>query len=132
MRLPRFYAKIISVVCAVAIAIAGFVFVPSGHVEAAEPDWSTIDWAGDGAGGGAYSNKYKFYSEDGSLVNIQKPDFASKPGLYVSFGGVVSDCSLDGYDIQGAGIIVHLDNFTKKVTEFTVTQGNKESTCYVY
>ena len=132
MRLPRFYAKIISVVCAVAIAIASFVFVPSGHVEAAEPDWSTIDWAGDGAGGGAYSNKYKFYSEDGSLVNIQKPDFASKPGLYVSFGGVVSDCSLDGYDIQGAGIIVHLDNFTKKVTEFTVTQGNKESTCYVY
>lgn len=132
MRLPRFYAKIISVVCAVAIAIAGFAFMPSSNVEAAEPDWSTIDWAGDGAGGGAYSNKYKFYSEDGSLVNIQKPGFASKPGLYVTFGGVISDCSLDGYDIQGAGIILHLDNFTKKVTEFTVTQGNKESTCYVY
>ena len=132
MRLPRFYAKIISVICALAIAIAGLAFVPSGNIKAAEPDWGTIDWAGDGAGGGTYSNKYKFYSPDGNLVNIQQPGFASKPGFYVTFPVGISACSLDGYDIQGAGIILHLDNFTKKVTEFTVTYGDTTSTCYAY
>ena len=34
--------------------------------------------------------------------------------------------------VQGAGIILHLDNFTKKVTEFTVTYRDSTSTCYVF
>ncbi len=130
--MPRFYLKIVSIVCAVAMVTASFVYTPTFEAKADAPDWNTIEWAGDGAGGGAYSNKYKFYSEDGSLVNIQQPGFATKPGMYVTFGGVISECSLSGYDIQGAGIIIHLDNFTKRVTEFTVTQGGKNSTCYVY
>ena len=132
MRLPRFYAKIFSVICALAIAIASLAFVPSSSIEAAEPDWSTIEWAGNGAGNAAYTNKYKFYSEDGSLVNIQLPGFATKPGFYVTFPSDINSCSLSGYDIQGAGIIIHIENFTKKVTEFTVTQGGATSTCYVY
>ncbi len=125
-------SKFTAWICVLTIAIASFIYVPAQKVEADAPDWSSIEWAGDGVGGGTYSNKYKFYSADGNLVNIQKPGFASKPGLFARFSGDITGCSLSGYDTQGNGIIMHLDNFTKKVTEFTVSRGGDTSTCYVY
>ncbi|MCR5703147.1 MAG: CotH kinase family protein, partial [Eubacterium sp.] len=124
--------KIISVVLALAMVITGLQYSPSTTVSAAAPDWSTIEWAGDGAGGGTYSNKYKFSGTNASLVNIQKPGFAEEPGFYVTFPAGISDCSLSGYAVQGAGIIIYLSNFTQQVTEFTVTQGGNVETCYVY
>ena len=37
-------------------------------------DWDGYDWIGDGAGGGAYSNKYKLAADgDQGVVNIQHP-----------------------------------------------------------
>ena len=99
-------------------------------------NWDSYDYAGDGAGGGAYSNKYKFYSngEKVSLVNIQTPGFASEAGLYVTFPAGISSCSLNNnsYVVQGAGICLYLSAFTKKETEFTVTDANGTYKCVVY
>lgn len=131
MKLSKFNKKMVAYVCAIAMVVAGIVYTPATDVKAAAPDWSTISYAGDGAGGGAYANKYKFYAEDGNLVNIQKPGFADEAGFYVTFPTGISECSVNGA-IQGAGIVIYLSNFTKKVTEFTVTYAGGTSTCYVY
>lgn len=99
-------------------------------------NWNSYDFAGDGAGGGKYSNKYKFYSNDKkvNLVNIQKPGFASAAGLYVTFPAGISSCSLNNgnYVIDGAGICLYLSAFTKKETEFTVTDALGTYKCVVY
>ncbi len=130
----RRFKKIIAVVCAIAMVVTSVTVYRSADVKAAEPDWSTITWAGDGAEGGALANTYKFYSAEGELVNIQKPDFANGSSFYVTFPAVISECSLgtENYDIQGAGIAIHVNVFVKKVTEFTVTYAGGVSTCYVY
>lgn len=98
-------------------------------------NWSGISYAGDGAGGGTYSNKYKFYcaNDKVSLVNIQN-GFETEPGLYVTFPTGISSCSLgtDAYYIQGAGILLHLSAFTLQETQFTVTDATGTYTCYVY
>ncbi|MBQ7438971.1 MAG: hypothetical protein IJ548_03465, partial [Paludibacteraceae bacterium] len=74
-------------------------------------DWSGYDWIGDGAGGGAYSNKYKLAPDgDQGVVNIQHPGFASADGIYTTFTGAVTACDLGAgnYDAQGGGLILHL------------------------
>ncbi len=99
-------------------------------------NWSSVDYAGDGAGGGSYGNKYKFYcaTEKVSLVNIQQPGFGTKPGLYVTFPAAITECSLgtENYAKDGAGILLYIDSFTKKETQFTVTYAGGQATCYVY
>ncbi len=89
-------------------------------------DWGSYDWVGDGAGGGAYSNKYKVAVGDGqSVVNIQKPDWAAEAGIYTTFPAGISSCSLgDGkYATAGAGMVLYLSAFTQKETEVTVVHG---------
>ena len=98
-------------------------------------DWSGYDFLGDGAGGGAYSNKYKVAPAEGqSVVNIQKPGWASEAGIYTSgFGGAISSCSLgDKCAIDGGGIVLYLSAFTAQETEVTVVaaQGSKTFTVY--
>jgi len=90
-------------------------------------DWSKIDYLGDGAGGGTYANKYKFYTADAdaTVANVQHPDFATADGIYVSFAdaafnAVEGNGSALTYDQQGAGILIHLTNFTAKETEVKV------------
>lgn len=97
-------------------------------------DWSGISYAGDGAGGGSYSNKYKFYCENSnvSLVNIQE-SFGTEAGLYVTFPSGLSSSTLGGYAIQGAGALFYLSALTAKETKFTVIDGGgTRYTCYVY
>lgn len=98
-------------------------------------DWSSLEYAGDGAGGGLYSNKYKFYCENAEvkLVNIQNP-FSTADGLYVTCPAGISSSSLGNgnYDIQGAGILLHLSAFTAKETKFTITDAAGTYQCYVY
>lgn len=98
-------------------------------------DWSSYEWLGDGAGGGAYSNKYKVAPAEGqNVVNIQKPGWANEPGIYTSdFGGAISSCTLgDKCAIDGGGIVLYLSAFTAKETEVTVVaaQGSKTFTVY--
>lgn len=97
-------------------------------------DWDSIGYLGDGAGGGKYSNKYKFYCPETGVgvVNVQRPGFASEDGIYATFPSAISSSSLSSYDVQGAGIILGLSNFTAKETQFTVTSGGKSYTCWVY
>ena len=80
-------------------------------------DWSGYEYLGDGAGGGAYSNKYKLAPAAGQgVVNIQRPGWATADGIYTTFPAGVSACSLGvgNYDIDGAGVILHLSAFTAK------------------
>ena len=98
-------------------------------------DWNSIDFLGDGAGGGAYSNKYKVAVGEGqSVVNIQKPGWAAEAGIYTTFPAGISSCSLgDGnYAIDGAGIVLYLSAFTAQVTEVTVVDALGSYTFYVY
>lgn len=136
MKLNKTMKKVWAYVCVVAMVVSSLTFYNNTAVKAAAPDWSTVDYAGDGAGGGKYTDKYKFYCEDSrvNLVNIQKPGFATVDSFYVTFPAAITSSSLgEGkYDPQGAGIAIHLDAFTAQETEFTVTDALGTYTCYVY
>ncbi len=98
-------------------------------------DWSGYEYLGDGAGGGAYSNKYKLAPAAGQgVVNIQRPGWATADGIYTTFPAGVSECSLGvgNYDIDGAGVILHLSAFTAKETEVTVKHGTGTCVFTVY
>ena len=116
--------KLLTIFALLCVSVAGFAI-----------DWSGYEWLGDGAGGGAYSNKYKVAPAEGqSVVNIQQPGFANAPGIYTSFPAGVSDCSLGAgnYAIQGAGIILYVSAFTAQETEVTVTHGTGTAVFTVY
>lgn len=104
-------------------------------------DWSSIKWAGDGAGGGAFANKYKVATPEGvSLVNIQKPGFATEAGFYITFpdaafGEVRINGEKTNYAFEGAGICLYVSNFTAKETEVQVMNLDNSAvrwTLYVY
>ena len=98
-------------------------------------DWSTIAWLGDGAGGGAYANKYKVDAAFGqTVVNIQHPGFAAEDGIYTNFPAGVESCTLpEGkYVIEGAGMVLYLSAFTQKETAVTVTAGGVDYAFKVY
>lgn len=98
-------------------------------------DWSSYEWLGDGAGGGAYSNKYKVAPAEGqNVVNIQQPGWAAEPGIYTNgFGGAISSCSLgDKCAIDGGGIVLYLSAFTAQETEVTVVAAEGSKTFTVY
>lgn len=96
-------------------------------------DWSTIEFLGDGAGGGKYANKYKVSEAEGlAVVNIQHPGFASEDGIYVNVPAGITACSVKS-DIQGAGVLLHLSAFTAQETTVTITYGaNLTCTFWVY
>ena len=90
-------------------------------------DWSSIPFLGDGAGDGAYANKYKVEAAFGqTVVNIQQPGFAEAPGIYTNFPAGISSCSLNegDYVIDGAGMILYLSAFTAKETAVSVVAGS--------
>lgn len=90
-------------------------------------DWSTIPFLTDGAGDGAYANKYKVEAAFGqNVINIQQPGFADAPGIYTNFPAGVTSCSLPegGYVIDGAGMILYLSAFTAKETSVSVVAGS--------
>ena len=98
-------------------------------------DWSGYEYLGDGAGGGAYSNKYKLAPGEGQgVVNIQHPGWATADGIYTTFPAGVTECSLGAgnFDSYGAGMILHLSAFTAKETEVTVTHGTGTCVFTVY
>ena len=95
-------------------------------------DWSTYEFLGDGAGGGAYSNKYKVSAADGlSVVNIQQPGFTDQPSIYATVPAGISDCNVSSA-IQGAGIALHLSAFTAQETAVTINYAGGSCTFWVY
>ena len=98
-------------------------------------DWSGYAWIGNGSGNAAYTEKFKMTLAEGqSVVNIQQPGFATAPGIYTTFPAGISACSLPAgsYDIQGAGMILHVAAFTAQETEVTVTHGTGVAVFTVY
>ena len=106
--------------------IFSFIAIISFSLMSYATDWSSIEWLADGAGDGAYANKYKVEKAFGqNVINIQKPGFAAAPGIYTNFPAGISSCSLDaaGYVIDGAGMILYLSAFTAKETAVSVEAG---------
>jgi len=98
-------------------------------------DWSSIAYLADGAGDGAYANKYKVAAAFGqNVINIQQPGFAAAPGIYTNFPAGIDACSLPQgkYVIEGAGMVLYLSAFTQKETPVTVTAGGVEYAFKVY
>ena len=100
-------------------------------------DWSTYEFLGDGAGGGAYSNKYKVAKVDGmNVANIQAPggNLGTTPGIYVSFDGIgaIVNCDLESYNAEGGGMIMHLSSFTSQETKVTVNCALGSKVFWVY
>lgn len=90
-------------------------------------NWDAIEWLGDGAGGGAYANKYKVAAAFGqTVVNVQHPGFAAEDGIYTNFPAGIESCTLPAgkYVIEGAGMVLYLSAFTQKETEVTVVAGS--------
>ncbi len=95
-------------------------------------DWSTYDFLGDGAGGGAYSNKYKVSAAEGlSVVNIQQPAFTTEPSIYATVPAGILDCNVSSA-IQGAGIALHLSAFTAQETAVTINYAGGSCNFWVY
>ena len=100
-------------------------------------DWSTYEFLGDGAGEGAYSNKYKVAKVDGmNVANIQAPggNLGTTPGIYVSFEGIgaIVNCDLKSYKAEGGGMIMHLSSFTSQETKVTVNCALGSKVFWVY
>ena len=98
-------------------------------------DWSAIAWLADGAGEGAYANKYKVEAAFGqNVINIQKPGFAAEAGIYTNFPAGISSCDLPTgkYVIEGAGMVMYLSAFTAKETKVSVEAGGVTYDCKVF
>lgn len=92
-------------------------------------DWSTHAWIG--STDANFNNKFKCSTTDG-LVNIQHPGFSSEIGIYMTFPAAGIECNLSGYDVQGAGMVMHLSSFTAQETEVTVNYAGGTRTFWVY
>lgn len=95
-------------------------------------NWAALGWIGNGSGDAANTDKWKM-AEHG-YVNIQTPGFASEASIYAEFAAPIVYCSLGegNYDIQGAGLCMHLSAFTAEVTEVLVIGNHIQSIFYVY
>ncbi len=83
-------------------------------------NWDAFSWV-EGS-----DNKIKVAKAAGqSVINIQKPGWATESGIYTTFGAGISSCSLpEGkYAIDGAGMVLYLSAFTLRETEVTVIAG---------
>jgi len=97
-------------------------------------NWAAIDWVGNGSGNNDYTNKFKVSLPNNvSVVNIQS-SFGTEAGIYLTFPDGVSACDFgDGnYAIQGAGMLLYVSKFTKKVTTVNVTAVNEYEVLVYY
>ncbi len=60
--------------------------------------------------------------------------FAKAPGIYTTLPAGIISCSLpaSAYDVQGAGMILHVAYFTAQETEITVVHGTGTAVFTVY
>ena len=99
-------------------------------------NWDAIEFLG--TTDATYANQFKLCQADGEhpgVVNIQQPGFATEIGIYVTFpSAAFGTISLDAsqYDVQGAGMILHLSAFTALETEVSVVCESKEYIFTVY
>ena len=100
-------------------------------------DWSKVDFLV-----GTPEEQYKAIAVSGSvqeIVNVQKPGFATEEGIYISFdnadfGNMTVDGEALSKDVDGAGIVAHLSNFTNMYSTVVVynSDGSQKGVIYVY
>lgn len=110
------------------VIIKGFTLVYEAG-DAPEPacKWDEIAFLGNGSGVAAYTDRFKVCTGDPAptaVVNIQSPDWATEPGIYLNFPsaewGAIS-LAEDQYKIQGAGILLYVSAFLYDAeTEVTI------------
>lgn len=89
--------------------------------------WDEIAFLGNGSGVAAYTDRFKVCTGDPAptaVVNIQSPDWAAEPGIYLNFPsaawGAIS-LAEDQYKTQGAGILLYVSAFLYDAeTEVTI------------
>ena len=114
--------------------------VKADQSAAASYDYSSAEWIGDGAGGGKYSNKYKLVKIKGveNIVNIQKPGFATADGIYMGLASsdvkkvTVNGTETSEYDMQGAGMLLHLAAMTEKYNDILIYNSKGEAFAELY
>ncbi len=83
-----------------------------------------------------YNSTYKVCAGEGiqEIVNIQKPGFATAPGIYVVVPAGITDCSLGegNFDVQGGGVVLHIDAFTEEYTDVTINYATGDGFLTVY
>ena len=92
-------------------------------------DWSTIDWIT--STNAIYNQQFKCSTTEGLDV-IQHPGFASEIGIYMTFPAAGIECNLTSYDVQGAGMIMHLSSFSAQETKVVVNYAGGSRTFWVY
>ena len=109
------------------------------EIAAAGCDWDNLAFIADGATGAdqTYANQFKICVGDPApgIDIIQNPGWATAPGIYITFpSAAFGNISLaEGqYDIQGAGMLLHVAAFTLLETEVTIVCDNNDYIFTVY
>lgn len=100
-------------------------------------NWASADFLA-----GMTEGQYKVIAASGDvqeIVNIQQPGFATAQGIYITFsnadfGNMTVDGKALSKDVEGAGVLAHLSNFTKMYSTVVVYNGDgsQKAVLYVY
>ena len=145
MNISKRKQGILAIICTIAMIVTSITVynpreVKAGQSDAASYDYSSTEWLGDGAGGGKYNNKYKLAPVRGvsNIANIQKPGFATADGIYMALATAdVKKVTVNGtetseYDMQGAGMLLHLATMTEKYNDILIYNSNGEAFAELY
>lgn len=145
MNISKRKQGILAIICTIAMIVTSITVynpreVKAGQSDAASYDYSSTEWLGDGAGGGKYNNKYKLAPLRGvsNIANIQKPGFATADGIYMALATAdVKKVTVNGtetseYDMQGAGMLLHLATMTEKYNDILIYNSNGEAFAELY
>lgn len=110
--------------------------IPVSELNPEKADWASVDFLE-----GTAQEQYKVIPVSGvkEVVNVQKPGFSTEEGIYITFSDAdFGDATVDGKalskSVEGAGMVVHLSNFTNKYSTVVVNNGNgtQKAVFYVY
>ena len=145
MNISKRKQGILAIICTIAMIVTSITVynpreVKADQSAAASYDYSSAEWIGDGAGGGKYSNKYKLVKIKGveNIVNIQKPGFATADGIYMGLASsdvkkvTVNGTETSEYDMQGAGMLLHLAAMTEKYNDILIYNSKGEAFAELY
>lgn len=145
MNISKRKQGILAIICTIAMIVTSITVynpreVKADQSAAASYDYSSAEWIGDGAGGGNYSNKYKLVKIKGveNIVNIQKPGFATADGIYMGLASsdvkkvTVNGTETSEYDMQGAGMLLHLAAMTEKYNDILIYNSKGEAFAELY
>lgn len=145
MNISKRKQGILAIICTIAMIVTSITVynpreVKAGQSDAASYDYSTTAWLGDGAGGGKYNNKYKLAPLRGvsNIDNIQKPPFATADGIYMALATddvkkvTVNGTETSEYDMQGAGMLLHLAAMTEKYNDILIYNSKGEAFAELY